>query len=111
MNLNWNLILSPKKLDQVWSVACTSDVWSDSSENSYASLTAYFISKDWQLRSMILACKNLTGKHAGNALSQFLITTGTELKILKTITFISIDHAVNAKKSSTPKRATRSNSL
>ena len=78
-------------------VACTSDVWTDISTNSYASVTAHFVSKDWKLESLLLTCSKIPGSHTGRALAKFMIQVGKKYKILKKLTFIIADNASSAK--------------
>lgn len=80
-------------------MSVTTDVWTDESTKSYASLTVHFIDRQCKYRSHLLACSQIKGKHTGSALSQFIAKVCQNYDILVKVVFICVDNASNAKSS------------
>uniref|UniRef100_H2ZWK5 HAT C-terminal dimerisation domain-containing protein n=1 Tax=Latimeria chalumnae TaxID=7897 RepID=H2ZWK5_LATCH len=53
-------------------IALTSDIWTSLATETYMSVTAHFITKDWQLKSINLAIKPLSERHTGENIVTFI---------------------------------------
>ena len=51
-------------------IACTSDVWTDEKMNTYLSATAHFVDSQWNLKTHLIGCRPLHGRHTGAALAE-----------------------------------------
>lgn len=50
--------------------ACTTDLWSSRTMQSYMAVSAQFIKKDWQMQSWCLGCAELNSDHTAESLSE-----------------------------------------
>ncbi len=50
--------------------ACTTDLWTSRTVQSYMAVTAQFITKDWQMQSWCLGCAELNSDHTAESLSE-----------------------------------------
>lgn len=85
-----------EELRSVGDVAGTTDIWSDSSRNSHASLTMHKIDEKWNYCSDLVAFSLITERHIGRVLSQFITTTAGKYCILKKLIFVSNDNVLSA---------------
>ena len=73
-------ILKAKILDSN-GVALTSDVWTSNTMEVYISVTAHFISADWEMRSCVLQTKHFPERHTGQNISEAIQDTVTSFDI------------------------------
>uniref|UniRef100_H3BEL7 HAT C-terminal dimerisation domain-containing protein n=1 Tax=Latimeria chalumnae TaxID=7897 RepID=H3BEL7_LATCH len=59
-------LITPEK------IALASDIWTSLATEAYMSVTAHFITKDWQLKSINLATKPLSERHTGENIVTFI---------------------------------------
>ena len=57
--------LNQKLKEDALSLAITSDIWTSCANDAYISLTAHFISADWQMVSCVLATSPFPEQHTG----------------------------------------------
>lgn len=50
----------------------TTDCWTSVNMDPYISLTIHFINKEWELKSMTLACEKLSTSHTGENLKKYI---------------------------------------
>ena len=54
------------------SVAITHDGWSSCATESYSTVTGHFISRAWELRSVVLHTQHVQGSHTGERIADGL---------------------------------------
>jgi len=64
-----------KELSDVQDIAITHDGWTSVNTESYSTVTAHFINKDWELRSVVLETKKVEGSHTGENIKSCLLET------------------------------------
>ncbi|KAK2192686.1 hypothetical protein NP493_25g04019 [Ridgeia piscesae] len=80
-------------LETTSDISVTVDLWSNRQMRSFIGITAHFIS-DWELRSAVLACRRITGRHtADNISAQYEIVN--EFNIADKVTHVVSDNASN----------------
>ena len=85
-------------LEGIGTCSITLDIWSSRRMHSYLGVTCHFVSETWEVKSLLIACSQLHGRHTGeNIVSEFEeIITRHKLsdKLYKVVT----DNASNVKK-------------
>lgn len=88
-----------RMLGEVEFLTLTTDMWTSNQTESYLALTGHYISKDWQTKSVLLACNRFVGPHTAidikNAVLQICQRWGIEGKINAIVS----DNAANVVKS------------
>ncbi|XP_059902138.1 E3 SUMO-protein ligase ZBED1-like [Gadus macrocephalus] len=79
------------------SVALTTDGWTSRGTVSYVTISAHFITADWEMRSPVLQTRPLYENHTGSHLAQVLTQAVEEWKIKRPTTNIPVttDNAKN----------------
>ena len=49
------------------SLALTTDIWTSMSNDAYITVTAHWISSEWEIKCFVLATKEFPGSHTGTA--------------------------------------------
>ena len=85
------------ELSQVSAVALTTDGWTSRGTESYVTITAHFITEDWEMRSLVLQTRPLYESHTGTHLAQVLTQAVEEWKLRRPSTNIPVttDNAKN----------------
>lgn len=85
------------ELSRASSVALTTDGWTSRGTESYVTITAHFITADWEMRSPVLQTRPLYESHTGTHLAQVLTQAVEEWKIKRPSTNIPVttDNAKN----------------
>lgn len=78
-------------------VSLTTDLWTSIGSRSYITLTAHFITEDWQFKTIVLATRPVDDKHTGENIANCLLNLKTEFKIEKLVGIVT-DNAANMKK-------------
>ncbi|XP_044766203.1 E3 SUMO-protein ligase ZBED1-like [Coccinella septempunctata] len=76
-------------------ICLTTDGWTSLNNVSYIALTAHFITKETQLKSVLLGCTDFHERHTAENLSNFLMTEATKWGISHKISGIITDNAAN----------------
>ena len=78
-----------KLKEDALSLAITSDIWTSCANDAYISLTAHFISADWQMVSCVLATSPFPEQHTGvntaEKLKQIVISYGIDMKRVRAL--------------------------
>ena len=53
-------------------ISITHDGWTSMATESYDTVTAHFINKDWELKSAVLQTHKITGSHTGEKIAEGL---------------------------------------
>ena len=81
--------LKQKLKENVLSLAITSDIWTSCANDAYISLTAHFISADWQMVSCVLATSPFPEQHTGvniaEKLKQIVISYDIDMKRVRAL--------------------------
>ncbi len=85
------------ELSRASSVALTTDGWTSRGTESCVTITAHFITADWEMRSPVLQTRPLYESHTGTHLAQVLTQAVEEWKIKRPSTNIPVttDNATN----------------
>ncbi len=85
------------ELSRASSVVLTTDGWTSRGTESYVTITAHFITADWEMRSPVLQTRPLYESHTGTHLAQVLTQAVEEWKINRPSTNIPVttDNAKN----------------
>ncbi|XP_040183654.1 E3 SUMO-protein ligase ZBED1-like [Rana temporaria] len=85
------------ELSQASSVALTTDGWMSRGTESYVTITAHFITADWEMRSPVLQTRPLYESHTSAHLAQVLTEAVDEWKLKRPSTNIPVttDNAKN----------------
>ena len=85
-------------LETISTCTITLDIWSSRRMHSYLAVTCHFISEDWEGKSILLSCQQLTDRHtAENILSGFEEVI-THYSIPDKVYRVVTDNASNMKK-------------
>uniref|UniRef100_A0A8C9WTI1 HAT C-terminal dimerisation domain-containing protein n=1 Tax=Sander lucioperca TaxID=283035 RepID=A0A8C9WTI1_SANLU len=86
------------ELSRASSVALTTDGWTSRGTESYVTITAHFITADWEMRSLVLQTHPLYKSHTSTHLAQVLTQAVEEWKIKRPSTSnipVTTDNAKN----------------
>ncbi|XP_073491217.1 E3 SUMO-protein ligase ZBED1-like [Aquarana catesbeiana] len=85
------------ELSRASSVALTTDGWTSRGAQSYVTITAHFITADWEMRSPVLQTRPLYESHTSTHLAQILTQAVEEWKMKRPSTNIPVttDNAKN----------------
>ncbi|XP_071088069.1 E3 SUMO-protein ligase ZBED1-like [Haliotis cracherodii] len=70
-----------KRIEGASSVAITTDGWTSRATESYVTITAHFVSEEWQMENPVLQTRPLHESHTGTNLANVLTSALTEWKI------------------------------
>ncbi len=87
-----------KTLEEAKALNLTIDLWSNRQMRSYIGITCHFITKKWELQSVMLACKRVSKKHTAENISMWYEEIMAEFNISRKIKHIVTDSASNMKK-------------
>jgi hypothetical protein len=59
-------------------IAITHDGWTSIAQESFQTITAHFINNEWEMKSVVLQTRKLTGSHTGEAIAESLQITAQE---------------------------------
>ena len=74
-------------------VALTTDLWKSSTQAPFMFLYAHFILPDWSLNKRLISFKELPTPHTGLAISNHLISSIIEWKLMDKVAFVTVDNA------------------
>ena len=85
-------------LMEIDTCSLTLDIWSSRRMHAYLGITCHFVTKEWEVLSLLISCSQLHGHHTGeNILSEFeevVSRAGISLKVYRVVT----DNASNVRK-------------
>lgn len=85
-----------KLLNSAATIALTCDGWTSKATDSYVTITAHFISDQWQLLSCVVQCSQFDGSHTGERLAEMMHEAMRRFKIPDhKITVVVHDEAAN----------------
>lgn len=76
-------------------VTITTDKWTSSANESYTSVTAHFITKNWELKSCLLDCFNTTESHTAQNIANEIKTICNKWNIAEKVHCVVTDNAAN----------------
>ncbi|PLW44288.1 hypothetical protein PCASD_03874 [Puccinia coronata f. sp. avenae] len=82
-----------KSLEDANSVALTTDLWTSTHQDPFMVVTAHYICSDWNLHKQVISFKPLPAPHTGIAIAEKLIKTMVDWKIIKKVSFITVENA------------------
>ncbi|CAH1763824.1 8132_t:CDS:2, partial [Entrophospora sp. SA101] len=95
-SFNENLIFIKNLLQEVpGQISFTLDSWTSKNQVPFLGITAHWISKDWELKSILLDFCHLEGSHSGENMSEVFFKVLKEFGILTKILGIATDNASN----------------
>ena len=75
-------------------VAMTTDLWTSVATHGYITVTAHYISTEWQLMSVMLATRRVEERHTGENVASILNDIQTEFKVKK-VSALTTDNVSN----------------
>lgn len=76
-------------------VTITTDGWKSLTGQSFLAITAHFVSEDWELKTFLLNCFNITDRHTSVNIRNHLISEANKWNITKKIHLVVTDNAAN----------------
>ena len=83
-----------EQLRQAQSVALSIDLWSNAQMRRFIGITGHYI-LDWAMKSVVLACKRLHGRHTSDNIFQHYEETIATFEVAEKILTIVTDNASN----------------
>lgn len=94
----FNLKLCLEKIDNL---ALTTDLWKNKKLEYFLTLTAHFLTKDFQFHSMVLSFRKFTKNHKATNITIFINKELIKLNIVDKISTITTDNEVTVVSAST----------
>nr|XP_061794906.1 E3 SUMO-protein ligase ZBED1-like [Nerophis lumbriciformis] len=76
-------------------VAITSDAWTSVATESYITITAHYINKDWQMLSHVLQTRSVYESHTGAHMATLLLDVVNEWELMEKSVVLVTDNAAN----------------
>ena len=89
-----------KEIEKAASISVTIDGWSSRGQDSYISLTAHFITGDWEIKSYTLCTHDIEGRHTAENITAVVISMQEEWSITNKLIAVVHDNASNMHASS-----------
>ncbi|XP_065907752.1 zinc finger BED domain-containing protein 4-like [Dysidea avara] len=86
------------KLKKTDTINLTIDLWSNRQMRSYLGITGHYISDDWNLESVMLACNQVSGRHIGDNIMMWYDEIISDFGVREEVKHIITDSASNVKK-------------
>ena len=86
------------KLKKTDTINLTIDLWSNRQMRSYLGITGHYISDDWNLKSVMLACNLVSGRHTGDNIMMWYDEIISDFGVREKVKHIITDSASNVKK-------------
>ena len=83
------------KLKSATSVSLTSDVWSSSATEGYITVTAHFLTNEWNMFSCVLETSGFQERHTSVNIADKLGKIGESFSINKKVSTVVHDNAAN----------------
>jgi len=87
--------LKDETRDTLAQIALTTDIWTSMSNDAYLSVTASYITGDWQLQMPVLTTVSMEERHTADYIAQCLKTTTDEWGISDKVSAVLHDGAAN----------------
>ena len=87
-----------EKLKNTDTINLTIDLWSNRQMRSYLGITGHYISNDWNLESVMLACNRVTGRHTADNIMMWYEEIISAFGVMEKVKHIITDSASNVKK-------------
>ena len=84
-----------QELTTIPSCAVTLDIWSSRRMHSYFGLTCHFVTDEWEMKSFLLRCKHMVGRHTGENVALEYDSTVEEYGITEKVFKAVTDNASN----------------
>lgn len=82
-------------------ISLTTDTWTSMATQNYMAVTAHYISKDWQMKSVLLECYHFPDSHTAENLRNELLRVTSIFDISRKVHTIISDNAANIAKAIT----------
>ena len=89
-----------KEIEKTASISVTIDGWSSRGQDSYLSLTAHFITDDWEIKSYTLCTHDIEGRHTTENVTAVVVSMQEEGRITNKLIAVVHDNASNMHASS-----------
>ena len=93
-----NRVLVEKMMSESTAVSLTSDIWSSRRSQGYLTITAHFITPNWELKSCVLSTERILGAHTGENIAECIKVVMTQWNIVNKVFAMVSDNAANMKK-------------
>lgn len=87
--------------DLVEKICLTIDLWTSRANEAYLAITGHFITKTFEMESVLLGCEHFPERHTSANIQDFLSNTVRQWKIEEKINFVISDNATNVQKALT----------
>ncbi|KAL0808545.1 hypothetical protein ABMA28_012990 [Loxostege sticticalis] len=77
------------------SVCLTTDIWTSSVNDAYLGVTAHYIDKDFNLKSVLLDCVPMSGSHTAENIKSIVIRILQDFKLKEKVLIMVTDNASN----------------
>lgn len=84
-----------KSLENIKSIALTTDFWTSTQNESYCGITGHWIDSNWKLKSLCLGCKLVDERHTANNIANYYKEFSEMWNISDKICCIITDNARN----------------
>ena len=76
-------------------IALTTDTWTSLACEGYMAITAHYISRNWEMQSLLLSCNKVSNKHTAENLRNLLLIETNKWNITKKVHTVITDNAAN----------------
>jgi hypothetical protein len=84
-----------EKISKAKNIACTADIWSSRTQESYITCTANIIDDEWNCSSMTLSTKELEERHTADNIAKEINEISEEWGIASNLSAVVTDNATN----------------
>lgn len=81
-----------------YSVCLTTDLWTSRSNESYIAVTGHYMTDDFELKTILLDCRNFQDSHTSENIQEMLTNIVAEWGLTNKINFAVSDNAANIQK-------------
>jgi len=82
-------------METVDAVTLTTDSWTSATTENYLAVTAYYLDRDYTLRSCVLECVKFSEQHTADNLANELLRVTREWKVENKVVVVVTDNAAN----------------
>lgn len=84
--------------DMVIKICFTVDLWTSRANESYIAITGHYITADFEMKSVLLACDHFSDRHTSANIQEFMVNTAAEWNLTGKINFVISDNAANVQR-------------
>lgn len=83
------------ELQMISDISVTTDIWTSKATEGYLTITAHFLSQQWELESLVLETRVIEGDHSGDVIAGTLNDIVNEWNIAQKVRVAISDNATN----------------